>query len=168
MNTTTIAVGTGCIMTLQLAVPSAHADKVWSESGSTIVIQSITSAHPNKEFCLFQTSLPDGGIATFGFSLFEAIPLSPFSYSDSAAQWSHDELVQVQIDGNKPIINQAHIDNSHGLSGLLIIPSSHLAEQMSHGHTLTITTRAAARTFPIPTDAVKALQQCANALTKKR
>jgi hypothetical protein len=169
MNTATLAVGAGCAVTLQLAASSAYADKMWLESDSTIVIQSVTSAYPNKEFCLFQTSLRDGGVATFGFSLFQAIPLSPFSYSDNAVQWSHDELVQVQIDGNKPIINQAHIDSRHhDLSGLLIIPSSHLAEQMLHGHTLIVTTRAGARTFPIPADAVKAFQQCAKALTKER
>jgi hypothetical protein len=140
---------------------------VWSEGGNTIVKQFVTSGYPNKESCLFQTSLP-GGDATFGFSLFAAIPLSPFSYTDNAAQWSHDELVQVQVDNNKPIINQAHIDDFHGLSGLLTIPSSHLAEQMSHGHTLTITSRAGARTFPIPTDAVKAFQQCDHALTRRK
>ena len=99
-----------------------------------------------------------GGIATFGFSLLQIIPLSPFSYADKAAQWSNNELIQLQVDGNKPIINQAHIDEYRGLSGLLIIPSSYLAEQMSRGRTLTVTTRAGARTFPIPTDAVKAFQ----------
>ena len=108
------------------------------------------------------------GHRTFGFSLLQIIPLSPFSYADKAAQWSNNELIQLQVDGNKPIINQAHIDEYRGLSGLLIIPSSHLAEQMSHGRTLTVTTRAGARTFSIPTDAVKAFQQCASALTKRK
>ena len=79
----------------------------------------------------------DGGIATFGFSLLQIIPLSPFSYADKAAQWSNNELIQLQVYGNKPIINQAHIHENRGLSGLLIIPSSHLAEQMSRGCTLT-------------------------------
>jgi hypothetical protein len=63
---------------------------------------------------------------------------------------------------------QAHLDEYRGLSGLLIIPSSHLAEQMSRGRTLAITTRAGARTFSIPTDAVKAFEQCASALTKRK
>jgi hypothetical protein len=79
-----------------------------------------------------------------------------------------NELIQLQVDGNKPIINQAHLDEYRGLSGLLIIPRSHLAEQMSRGRTLTITTRAGARTFSIPTDAVKAFEQCASALTKRK
>ena len=108
------------------------------------------------------------GIATFSFSLLQVIPLSPFSYADKAAQWSNNELIQLQVDGNKPIINQAHIDENRGLSGLLIIPSSHLAEQMSRGRTLTVTTRAGARAISIPTDTVKAFQQCATALTKKK
>ena len=96
------------------------------------------------------------------FSLLQVIPLSPFSYADKAAQWSNNELIQLQVDGNKPIIDQAHIDENRGLSGLLIIPSSHLAEQMLRGRSLTGTTRAGARIVSIPTDAVKAFQQCAN------
>ena len=56
------------------------------------------------------------------FSLLQIIPLSPFSYADEAAQWSNNELIQLQVDGNKPIINQAHIDEYRGLSGLLINP----------------------------------------------
>jgi hypothetical protein len=166
MNRATLVASTAWAATLQLTTPRAYADKIWSESDNTIVKQFVMPGYPNKESCLFQTSLPDGGVATFGFSLFRALPLSPFTYKDTAAQWSHDELVQVQVDGNKPIINQAHIDDFHGLSGLLTIPSSHLAEQMSRGHTLTVTTRAGARAFPIPTDAVKAFQQCDRALAR--
>jgi len=149
-----------------------YADQVWLQSDSTIVKQfAVTPGYPNKESCLFKTTMPtdsDGGIATFGFSLLQIIPLSPFSYADKAAQWSNNELIQLQVDGNKPIINQAHMDEYRGLSGLLIIPSSHLAEQMSRGRTLAITTRAGARTFSIPTDAVKAFEQCASALTKRK
>ena len=145
---------------------------MWLESDSTTVTQlTVTSGYPNKESCLFKTSMladNDGGVATFGFSLLQIAPLSPFSYVDKATQWSNNELIQLQVDGNKPIINQAHVDEYRGLSGLLIIPSVHLAEQMSRGRTLTVTTRAGARTFPIPTDAVKAFQRCASALTKKK
>jgi hypothetical protein len=74
----------------------------------------------------------------------------------------------LQVDSNKPIINHAQIDEYRGLSGLLTIPSSHLAEQMSRGRTLTITTRAGARTISIPTAAVKAFQQCASNFTKRK
>ena len=174
MNTRTFAAGTALTATLQLTALNAYADKVWLESDSTIVKQfavTRTPGYPNKESCLFKTTMltdNDGGISTFGFSLLQIIPLSPFSYADKAAQWSNNELIQLQVDGNKPIINQAHIDEYRGLSGLLIIPSSSLAEQMSRGRTLTVTTRAGARTFSIPTDAVKAFQQCASALTKRK
>jgi hypothetical protein len=157
--------------TLQFSASNAQADKVWLENNSTTVKQlTVTLGYPNKESCLFKTSMladNDGGVATFGFSLLQIAPLSPFSYADKAAQWSRNELIQLQVDGNKPIINQAHIDEYRSLSGLLIIPSAHLAEQMLRGRTLTVTTRAGARTFPIPTDAVKAFQQCANALAKR-
>ena len=168
MNTRTLAAGTTLAATLQLMPLNAYADKVWLESDRTIVKQfAVTPSYPNKESCLLLTD-NDGVIATFGFSLLQIIPLSPFSYADKAAQWSNNELIQLQVDGNKPIINQAHMDEYRGLSGLLIIPSSHLAEQMSRGRTLAITTRAGARTFSIPTDAVKAFQQCASALTKRK
>jgi len=171
MNTRTLVRSTALAATLQLAALDAYADKVWLESDSTIVKQlTVTSGYPNKESCLFRTSMltdNNGGTATFGFSLLQIAPLSPFSYADKA-QWSNNELIQLQVDGNKPIINQAHIDEYRGLSGLLIIPSSYLAEQMSRGRTLTVTTRAGVRTFPIPTDAVKAFQQCASALTKRK
>ncbi len=172
MNTRTLAAGTTLAATLQFMPLNAYADKVWLESDRTIVKQfAVTPGYPNKESCLFKTTMltdNDGVIATFGFSLLNIIPLKPFSYADKAAQWSNNELIQLQVDGNKPIINQTHIDEYRGLSGLLIIPSSHLAEQMSRGRTLTITTRAGARTFSIPTDAVKAFQQCASALTKRK
>jgi hypothetical protein len=167
MNTRILVPSTAFAATLQLTALNAYADKMWLESDSTIVKQfTVTSGYPHNESCLFTDN--DGGIATFGFSALQIAPLSPFSYADKTAQWSNNELVQLQVDGNKPIINQAHIDEYRGLSGLLIIPSSRLAEQMSHGHTLTVTTRAGARTFPIPTDAVKAFQQCAYALTKRK
>ena len=110
----------------------------------------------------------DGDTVSFGFSLLQIAPLSPFSYADKAAQWSNNELIQLQVDGNKPIINQAHIDEYRSLSGLLIIPSLYLAEQMSRGRTLIVTTRAGVRTFSIPTDAAKAFRQCASALTKRK
>jgi len=174
MNTRTFAAGTALTATLQLTALNAYADKVWLESDSTIVKQfavTRTPGYPNKESCLFKMTMltdNDGGIATFGFSLLQVIPLSPFSYADKAAQWSHKELIQLQVDGNKPIINQAQIDEYRDLSGLLTIPSSHLAEQMSRGRTLTITTRAGARTISIPTVAVKAFQQCASALTQRK
>ena len=172
MNARILVPSTALAATLQLGAVNAYADKMWFESDSTIVKQlTVTSGYPHKESCLVKTSMladNDGGVAIFGFSLLQITPLSPFSYADKTAQWSNNELVQLQVDGNKPIINQAHIDEYRGLSGLLIIPSSHLAEQMSHGHTLTVTTRAGARTFPIPTDAVKALQQCASALPKRK
>ena len=162
MNTRTLAAGTTLAATLQLIPLNAYADKVWLESDSTIVKQfAVTPGYLNKESCLFKTTMltdNDWGISTFGFSLLQIIPLSPFSYADKAAQWSNNELIQLQVDGNKPIINQAHIDEYRGLSGLLIIPGSHLAEQMARGRTLTVTTRAGARTFSIPTDAVKAFQ----------
>ena len=170
MNTRMIAAATALAATLQFTALNAYADKVWLERDSTIVKQFVvTPGYPNKKSCLFKMTMltdNDGGIATFGFSLFQVIPLSPFSYADKAAQWSNNELIQLQVDGNKPIINQARIDETRGLSGLLIIPSSHLAEQMSRGRTLTVTTRAGARTISIPADAVKAFQQCASALTK--
>ena len=173
MNTRTLAAGTALAATFQLTALNAYADKVWSESDSTIVKQfAVTPGYPNKESCLVKMTMlidNDGGIATFGLGLFKVTPLSPFSYADkAAAQWSNNELIQLQVDGNKPIINQAHIDEYRGLSGLLIIPGSHLAEQMARGRTLTVTTRAGARTFSIPTDAVKAFQQCASALTKRK
>jgi hypothetical protein len=171
MSTRTLASSSALAASLQFSALNAYADKIWLESGSTIVKQfTVTSGYPNKESCLFKTSIltdNDGG-ATFGFSLLQIAPLSPFSYTDKAAQWSNNELVQLQVDGNKPIINQAHIDEHRSISGLLIIPSSYLAEQVSHGHTLTVTTRAGARTFPIPTDAVKAFRLCASALTKRK
>ena len=172
MNARTLAAGSALAATLQLTALTAYADKVWLESDSTSVKQfAVTPGYPNKESCLFKTTTltdNEGGIATFGFSLLQIAPLSPFSYADKAAQWSNNELIQLQVDGNKPIINQAQIDEYRGLSGLLIIPSSYLAEQMSRGRTLTVTTRAGVRTFPIPTDAVKAFQQCASALTKRK
>jgi hypothetical protein len=172
MNARTLAPGTALAATLQFGALNAYADKMWLESDSTIVKQlTVTSGYPNKESCLFKTSIltdNDGGVATFGFSMLQIAPLSPFSYADKAAQWSNNELVQLQVDGNKPIINQAHIDEYRSLSGLLIVPSSHLAEQMSRGRTLTINTRVGARTFPIPTDAVNAFLQCASALTKRK
>jgi len=174
MNTRTFAAGTALTATLQLTALNAYADKVWLESDSTIVKQfavTPTPGYPNKESCLFKMTMltdNDGGIATFGFSLLQVIPLSPFSYADKAAQWSHNELIQLQVDGNKPIINQAQIDEYRDLSGLLTISSSHLAEQMSRGRTLTITTRAGARTISIPTVAVKSFQQCASALTQRK
>jgi len=170
MNTRTFLPSTALAVTLQLTALDAYADKVWLESDSAVVKQlTVTSGHPHKASCLFNTSMrsDDGGVATFGFSLLQITPLSPFSYADKA-QWSNNELIQLQVDGNKPIINQAHIDEDRGLSGLLIIPSSHLAEQMLRGRTLTVTTRAGVRIFPIPTDAVKAFQQCASALTKRK
>ena len=171
MRARTLTPCTALAATLHLTALDAHADKVWLESDGTSVKQlTVTSGHPNKESCLFKTSMladNDGGVATFGFSLLQITPLSPFSYVDNA-QWSNNELIQLQVDGNKPIINQAHIDESHGLSGLLIVPSSHLAEQMARGRTLTVTTRAGVRTFPIPTDAIKAFQQCAAALAKRK
>ena len=172
MNIRTLAAGTALAATLQLTAFNAYADKVWLESDSTIVKQfAVTPGYPNKESCLFKTTMltdNDGGIATFGFSLLQIVPLSPFTYADKATQRSNNELLQLQVDGNKPIINQAHIDESRSLSGLLIVPSSYLAEQMSHGRTLTVTTRAGARTFSIPADAVRAFQQCARALTKRK
>ncbi len=172
INTRTLAAGTAFAATLQLTALNAYADKVWLERDSTIVKQfAVTPGYPSKKSCLFKMTMltdNDGGIATFGFSLLQVIPLSPFSYADKAAQWSNNELIQLQVDGNKPIINQAHIDENRGLSGLLIIPSSHLAEQMLRGRSLTVTTRAGARIVSIPTDAVKAFQQCASALTKRK
>ena len=163
MNARTLAAGSALAATLQLTALTAYADKVWLESDSTSVKQfAVTPGYPNKESCLFKTTTltdNEGGIATFGFSLLQIAPLSPFSYADKAAQWSNNELIQLQVDGNKPIINQAHIDKYRGL---------YLAEQMSRGRTLTVTTRAGVRTFPIPTDAVKAFQQCASALTKRK
>ena len=172
LNTRPLVAGSALVATLQLTALTAYADKVWLESDSTSVKQfAVTPGYPNKESCLFKTTTltdNDGGIATFGFSLLQIAPLSPFSYADKAAQWSNNELIQLQVDGNKPIVNQAHIDEYRGLSGLLIIPSSYLAEQMSRGRTLTVTTRAGVRTFPIPTDAVKAFQQCASALPKRK
>jgi hypothetical protein len=157
--------------TLQLTAFDAHADKVWLESDSTTVKQlTVTSGYPNKESCVFKTSMKidnDGGVTTFGFSVLQITPVSPFSYADNA-QWSNNDLIQLQVDGNKPIVNQAHVDEHHGLSGLLIIPSSHLAEQMSRGRILTVITRAGVRTFPISADAVKAFQQCAGALAKRK
>ena len=90
---------------------------MWLESDSTIVKQfAVTPGYPNEDYAaLFKTTMltdNDGGIATFGFSLLQIIPLSPFSYADKAAQWSNNELIQLQVDGNKPIINQAHINNT--------------------------------------------------------
>ena len=114
MNIRTLAAGTALAATLQLTALNAYADKVWLESDSTIVKQlAVTPGYPNKESCLFKTTMltdNDGGIATFGFSLLQIVPLSPFTYADKATQWSNNELVQLQVDGNKPIINQAHID----------------------------------------------------------
>ena len=155
---------------LQLTASNAHADKVWLKDDSTIVEQAtVTPGYPKNESCLFKMSMQtdgNGGIATFAFTLLQAMPVSPFSYTDKAAQWSNKELVQLLVDGNKPIPNLAHVDDYHGLSGLLTIPSSHLAEQMLRGHTLTVTTRAGERTFPISTDAVIAFQKCAHAFRK--
>ena len=157
-------------MLLQLTASKAHADKVWLKDDSTIVAQfTVTSGYPHNQSCLFAMSIPtggNGGIATFGFSLLQFMPVSPFSYTDEAVQWSNNELVKVLVDGNKPILNLAHVDDHHGLSGLLAIPSSHLAEQMFRGHTLTVTTRLDERTFPISTDAVVAFQKCAHAFGK--
>jgi hypothetical protein len=112
MNTRTLAAGTTLAATLQLMPLNAYADKVWLESDRTIVKQfAVTPSYPNKESCLLLTD-NDGVIATFGFSLLQIIPLSPFSYADKAAQWSNNELIQLQVDGNKPIINQARIPRS--------------------------------------------------------
>jgi len=171
MNTRALTAGTALAATLQLTALNAYADKVWLESDSTSVKQfAVTPGYPNKESCLFKMTITDsdGDTVSFGFSLLQIAPLSPFSYADKAAQWSNHELIQLQVDGNKPIINQAHIDEYRSLSGLLIIPSSYLAEQMSRGHTLIVTTRAGVRTFSIPTDAAKAFRQCASALTKRK
>jgi len=172
INTRTFAAGTALAATLQLTALNAYADKVWLESDSTIVKQfTVTPGYPNKESCLFKMTMltdNDEGIATFGFSLLQVIPLSPFSYADKAAQWSNNELIQLQVDSNKPIINQAQIDEYRDLSGLLTIPSSHLAEQMSRGRTLTITTRAGARTISIPPCRGQSVQQCVSALTKRK
>jgi len=166
----TLALG----MTLAVVITAgdASADKVWLESDRTIVKHfTVTPGYPNNQSCLFKmTTLTDkdGSTATFGFSLLQFAPLSPFSYTDKAAQWFNEELIQLQVDGNKAIINQARIDEYRGLSGLMIIPSSRLAEQMSRGRTLTVTTRAGTRIISIPTEAVKAFQQCASALPKKK
>jgi hypothetical protein len=93
MNTRTLAAGTTLAATLQLMPLNAYADKVWLESDRTIVKQfAVTPSYPNKESCLLLTD-NDGVIATFGFSLLQIIPLSPFSYADEAAQWSNNELI---------------------------------------------------------------------------
>jgi hypothetical protein len=168
----TLLPGTLLAIILQLIASNAHADKVWLKDDSTIVAQfTVTSGYPHNESCLFSMSMPtdgNGGMATFSFTLLQAMPVSPFSYTDKAAQWSNKELIQLLVDGNKPIANLAHLDDYHGLSGLLTIPSSHLAEQMFHGHTLTVTTRAGERTFPISTDAVVAFQKCAHAFRESK
>jgi len=118
MNARTLAAGSALAATLQLTALTAYADKVWLESDSTSVKQfAVTPGYPNKESCLFKTTTltdNEGGIATFGFSLLQIAPLSPFSYADKAAQWSNNELIQLQVDGNKPIINHAHIDEYRG------------------------------------------------------
>jgi hypothetical protein len=78
MNTRTLAAGTTLAATLQLMPLNAYADKVWLESDRTIVKQfAVTPSYPNKESCLLLTD-NDGVIATFGFSLLQIIPLSPF------------------------------------------------------------------------------------------
>jgi hypothetical protein len=145
---------------------------MWLKNDSTIVAQfTSTPGYPNNESCLFRISTvadDNGDVATLAFNLLQVMPLSPFSYTDKAAQWSKIEPVQLQVDGNKPILNQARMNEYHDLSGLLIIPSSHLVEQMSRGHTLTVTTRAGARSFPISTDAVKAFQKCAHEIEKRK
>jgi hypothetical protein len=165
-------VGAEVAVILPLIAPSAHADKIWLKDDSSVVAQfTFTSGYPNNESCLFRISTltdDNGAVATFAFSLLRGPALSPFSYTDKTVQWSHNELVQVLVDGNKPILNQARINEYHDLSGLLIIPSSHLVEQMSRGHTLTVTTRAGARTFQISTEAVKAFQKCAHEIEKRR
>jgi hypothetical protein len=78
MNTRTLAGGTALAATLQLTALNAYADKVWLESDSTIVKQfAVTPGYPNKESWLFKMTMltdNDGGIATFGFSLLQAIP----------------------------------------------------------------------------------------------
>ena len=76
-----------------------------------------------------------------------------------------------QRTAREPVV-QAQDENHRPVAGAIVmftLPSNGAGGTFANGaHTLTVTTRAGARTFPIPTDAVKALQQCANALTKKR
>jgi hypothetical protein len=68
----TLAPRTALAATLQLTTLDAHADKVWLENDSTTVKQlTVTSGYPNKESCVFKTSMKadnDGGVVAFGFS----------------------------------------------------------------------------------------------------
>ena len=77
MNTRTLAAGTALAATLQLTTVNADADKVRLESDSTVVKQS--PGYPNNASCLVKVTMltdNDGGIATFGFSLLQTIPVA--------------------------------------------------------------------------------------------